>query len=54
MTAEAIVVRVDTLEKRQDEDRDEIRSLKNWIMGTLAAACGGLIVQVIALLSRKP
>ncbi len=45
--------RLTALEDRQQEDRSELRSLKNWIMGTLAAACGGLVVQVLALLTRR-
>lgn len=44
--------RIKALERAQVEDRSELRSLKNWIMGTLAAACGGLLVQLFALIKK--
>lgn len=43
----------ESVQKQQTEDRIEVRGLKNWIMGTLAAACGGMVLQIIMLLARK-
>lgn len=45
--------RIATLEKRQDEDRADVGSLKRLIIGSLLTACGGLLVQVFALITRK-
>lgn len=44
---------IEQLRGQQREVRDDVRGLKNLIMGTLAAACGGLVVQLIAVLTRR-
>ena len=35
------------------EDRADVRALRNWILGTLAAALGGTVLQIFTLMARK-
>jgi hypothetical protein len=44
---------IEQLRSQQREDRDDVRGLKNLIMGTLAAACGGLVLQLLSVLVKR-
>lgn len=38
---------------QQTEDRAEVRGLKNWLMGILAAALGGVALQVLGIVLKR-
>jgi hypothetical protein len=50
---QALEERVDRLERLQTRLEDKLDALRNWMMGTLAAALLGVAMQLVKILATK-